>query len=61
MNLYLDEISTQVALGATAAVTRDGAGWHQTGGSLKLPSNIVLNLVDPFLRNLKFRKWKSHN
>lgn len=48
MNLHLDEISTQVAPGATAAVICDGAGWHQTGGSLKLPSNIVLIPLPPY-------------
>ena len=32
MNLHLAEISTQVAPGAHAVLTLDGAGWHQTGG-----------------------------
>jgi hypothetical protein len=48
MNLHLAEISTQVTPGAVAAVICDGAGWHQTGGSLKLPSNIVLIPLPPY-------------
>ncbi|HEY4043678.1 MAG TPA: IS630 family transposase [Rhodopila sp.] len=48
MNLHLAEISTQVAPGALAAVICDGAGWHQTGGSLKLPGNIVLIPLPPY-------------
>jgi hypothetical protein len=42
MNLHLAEISTQVAPAAHAAVTLDGAGWHQQGGRLKLPDNSSL-------------------
>jgi transposase len=48
MNLHLAEISTQVVPGAVAAVICDGAGWHQTGGRLKLPSNIVLIPLPPY-------------
>lgn len=48
MNLHLAEISTQVAPGAVAAVICDGAGWHQTGGSLKLPGNIVPIPLPPY-------------
>jgi transposase len=40
MNEHLAEISRQVAPGAHAVVTLDGAGWHQTGGELRLPANI---------------------
>ncbi len=42
MNLHLAEISVMVAPGAHALITLDGAGWHQTGGNLKLPDNISL-------------------
>jgi hypothetical protein len=40
--LHLAEISTQVAAGARAVLTCDGAGWHQTGGALIVADNIVL-------------------
>jgi transposase len=39
---HLKEISTQVAQGAHAILICDGAGWHQTGGDLTVPSNITL-------------------
>jgi hypothetical protein len=39
MNLHLAEISTQVAPGSIAALICDGAGWHQRGGEIRLPSN----------------------
>jgi hypothetical protein len=42
MNLHLAEISSQVAPGAHAVITLDGAGWHQTGGKLNVPDNISL-------------------
>ena len=42
MNLHLAEISTQVAAGAIAVLTCDGAGWHQHGSELVVPDNIVL-------------------
>lgn len=42
MNEHLQEISTQVAPGAHAALVCDGAGWHQTGGRLRVPDNITL-------------------
>ncbi len=42
MNLHLAEISTQVAAGAIAVLTCDGAGWHQQGGALVVSDNIVL-------------------
>jgi DDE superfamily endonuclease len=52
MNLHLAEISTQVAPGAVAALICDGAGWHQTGGSLTLPDNIVLLPLPPYAPEL---------
>ena len=42
MNLHLQEISTQVAPGSIAGLVCDSAGWHQTGGELSVPDNIVL-------------------
>ena len=48
MNLHLEEISTQVAPGSIAALICDGAGWHQGGGELILPANIVLLPLPPY-------------
>lgn len=48
MNQHLAEISTQVAVGAIAALTCDGAGWHQQGGALVVPHNIVLLHLPPY-------------
>jgi hypothetical protein len=42
MNLHLQEISSQITPGAIAVLLCDGAGWHQSGGNLQLPNNIVL-------------------
>lgn len=44
MTLHLAEISAQVALGAQAVITLDGAGWHRSGGALVVPENISLLL-----------------
>ena len=52
MNLHLGEISTQVTPGAIAALICDGAGWHQTGGALHLPDNIVLLPLPPYAPEL---------
>ncbi len=48
MNLHLAEISTQVAPGAHAVITLDGAGWHQLGDRLRLPNNISLLPLPPY-------------
>ena len=48
MNLHLAEISTQIAPGAIAVLVCDGAGWHQTGGALIVPGNIVLLHLPPY-------------
>jgi transposase len=48
MNLHLIEISRHVAPDAHAVVTMDGAGWHQQGGRLQLPSNISILLLPPY-------------
>jgi len=52
MNLHLTEISEQVAPGAIAVLVCDGAGWHQTGGELTLPGNIVLLHLPPYAPEL---------
>jgi len=48
MNLHLAEISTHVGAGARAVLVCDGAGWHQTGGELVVPDNIVLLHLPPY-------------
>ena len=48
MNLHLAEISGHVTPGAHAVVTLDGAGWHQTGGRLRLPENLSLLKLPPY-------------
>jgi transposase len=48
MNEHLLEISTQVAPGAHAVLICDGAGWHQTGGRLRVPDNITLLPLPPY-------------
>jgi transposase len=30
----------------------DGAGWHQTGGKLKVPDNITVMLIPPYCPEL---------
>jgi len=42
ITLHLAEISRHVAAGAHAVVVLDGAGWHQTGGRLRVPGNVTL-------------------
>jgi DDE superfamily endonuclease len=48
MNLHLQEISTQVSLGAFAVLTLDGAGRHQVGDRLVVPDNIGLLHLPPY-------------
>ncbi len=48
MGLHLAEISRHVAVGAHAVVVLDGAGWHQTGGRLKVPGNVSLLRLPPY-------------
>jgi transposase len=48
MNLHLAEISRHVTPGAHAVVWADGAGWHKTGGKLKVPDNISLLKLPPY-------------
>jgi len=52
MNLHLAEISTQVTPGAHAVITLDGAGWHRAGDKLKLPDNLSLLPLAPYLPEL---------
>lgn len=42
MNLHLAEISAQVTPDTHAVLILDRAGWHRTGGKLRLPDNISL-------------------
>lgn len=52
MTLHLAEISRQVAPDAHAVVIMDGAGWHQTGGKLRLPANITPLHLPPYAPEL---------
>ena len=52
MSEHLKEISTQIALGAHAVVVCDGAGWHQSGGRLRVPHNITLLPLPPYAPEL---------
>jgi transposase len=47
MNLHLEEISCQVTQGSHAVLLLDGAGWHQTGGKLRVPKNVSLLPLPP--------------
>ena len=44
MQMHLDEISSQVARGAHAAVLMDRAGWHTTV-KLRIPKNMTIILL----------------
>ena len=46
MQWHLEEISSQVSVGAYALVILDQAGWH-TSGQLKIPDNISLLALPP--------------
>jgi transposase len=52
MNLHLAEISREVCAGAHAVLVLDGAGWHQTGGELRVPANISLLHLPPYAPEL---------
>ena len=52
MEEHLREISTQVAPGAHAILVCDGAGWHRTGGKLRVPANITLMPLPPYTPEL---------
>ena len=42
MSLHLDAVSKAVTHGAHGVLVCDGAGWHQTGGRLRVPDNVTL-------------------
>jgi len=48
MNRHLEEISREVVAGAHAVLVCDGAGWHQRGAKLRVPSNITLLPLPPY-------------
>ena len=48
MNQHLEEISREVVAGAHAVLVCDGAGWHQRGAKLRVPSNITLLPLPPY-------------
>jgi transposase len=48
MNLHLAAIGRSITPGSHAVVVLDGAGWHQTGGRLRVPNNISLLHLPPY-------------
>jgi transposase len=48
MNLHREEISSQVTQGCHAVLLLDRAGWHRTGGKLRVPDNISLLYLPPY-------------
>lgn len=48
MSHHLKVIGTQVSPEAHAVLICDGAGWHQTGGRLRIPDNITLLPLPPY-------------
>ncbi len=48
MTLHLAEISAAVTPGAHAILILDGAGWHHSGGKLRVPCNISLLHLPPY-------------
>ena len=48
MTRHLAEVSRSISPGAHAVLVCDGAGWHQTGGRLRVPSNITLLHLPPY-------------
>ena len=52
MNEHLEEISTQVSLGAYAALVCDSACWHQMGDKLQVPDNVTLVPLPPYAPEL---------
>ena len=61
MSLHLAEISRRLATGARAVVVLDGAGWHQTGGRLRVPGNVSLLRLPPYSPELNPQEnvWQS--
>src|SRR3712207_6079959 len=52
MNLHLAEIAAGVSPGAHAVLVLDGAGWHQTGGELRVPPTITPLRLPPYAPEL---------
>lgn len=52
MTAHLQEIAIHVMPGAHAVILCDGAGWHRTGGLLKVPDNISLLPIPPYTPEL---------
>ncbi len=52
MSIHLAEISRSVRPDAHAVLVCDGAGWHQTGQRLTVPSNITLLRLPPYAPEL---------
>lgn len=52
MSIHLAEISRCVRPGAHAVLVCDGAGWHQIGQRLTVPSNITLLRLPPYAPEL---------
>jgi hypothetical protein len=52
MGHHLEAIAAQVVPGAHAVLICDGAGWHQTGGRLRVPDNITLLPLPPYCPEL---------
>ena len=52
MNPHLAEIAAGVSPGAHAVLVLDGAGWHQTGGELRVPPSISLLHPPPYAPEL---------
>ena len=48
MNLHLAETDADVAPGAQAVLTVDGAGWHRIGGRLRVAGNVTLLHLPPY-------------
>lgn len=48
MNCHLEEIAKHVLSGSHAVIILDGAGWHQSGGALRVPDNISLLHLPPY-------------
>lgn len=48
MSHHLKVIGAQVSPDAHAVLICDGAGWHQTGGRLRVPDNITLLSLPPY-------------
>lgn len=48
MSHHLKVIGAEVSPHAHAVLICDGAGWHQTGGRLRVPDNITLLSLPPY-------------